>query len=121
MNKIRDYIYNFEALWEERGKCHIRIYKDATNTVIICTELPDNKSGSITTIAEWLATEVWQKEGRPEPFVWIEHYPAELAPGGTETFHRVSFVQVPNARFFSPQWEVMTREAVERLIGQIIA
>lgn len=117
MQKVRSYIHEFPALWDEPGKCNITVYKDSNLTVFICTEMRENKSGTITTMAEWLATEIWQQEGKPLPFIWFEHYPSELASESVETFHKVTFIHLPNARFFSPQWEVITRKELEVLVG----
>lgn len=120
MELIKDYEQSIEALWDKPGKCRIRVYQGKDSpTVIICTEMPDNQSGSIVTVVEWIAKDVWEKEGRPTPFIWIEHYPSSLAPDGIETFHRVTFVQpLDSSRFFNPKWEAMTRAEVERLLGQ---
>ena len=121
MQKVQDYVHVFEGLWDESGKCRIRVYKEqGSPAVIICTELPDNQGGRIELITEGLAAEVWKRERRPEEFTWLEHYPANLAKEGVETFHKVTFVRVPrvDGRFFSPRWEAMPREAVESLIGQ---
>jgi hypothetical protein len=116
---VKDYVYKFEALWEEPGQCRVRVYHgEGLPTVFICTELPENRSGSIVTVVEWLAADTWQREGEPEPFVWIEHYPSEMTSDHIETFDEVTFARPSGPRFFSPQWRRMTREEVEGLIGQ---
>jgi hypothetical protein len=118
MYLVKDYIYDFKGLWEEAGKCRIRVYKDSSSpTVIICSELINNQGGSITTIVEDLAHAIWRLEGEPVQFFWIEHYPASLSRTNEDTFHHVTFAQVPGGRFFSPLWDVSTREDVERLLG----
>lgn len=117
MQLVKDYIHSFDGLWEQVGKCRIRVYTStASPTVIICSELTDNQGGSITTIVEGLAYDVWRLEGKPDQFVWIEHYPATLSSTHEETFHRVTFAQVPGGRFFSPHWDVLTKEDIERLV-----
>ena len=123
MQKVQDYVHVFEGLWDDRVKCRVRVYREqGSPPVIICTELPDNQGGYIGLTTEGLVAEVWKLEQRPEAFTWIEHDPAVLSGEGAETFHKVTFVRVPgvDGRFLSPSWELMTREAVESLIGQHI-
>ena len=121
MQKLRDYVHTFDALWDEQGQCRIRSYREQGQpVVIICSELPENKSASITAVVEWLATEIWQVEGCPDSFIWIEHYPAAVSPYEGESFHQVTFVKAPNTQFFGPRWEPMTKQGVENLIGQQI-
>jgi hypothetical protein len=117
----KDYIYTFEGLWEKPGECRIRLYQEKDSpTVIICSEIPSNQGGSVTTIAEGLANAIWRLEGKPDPFIWIEYYSTELSSNGKETFDKVSFLKTPEGRFFSPQWNTMTRQDVEKLVGQSI-
>jgi hypothetical protein len=121
MMQLKDYVYKFQGLWEQAGECRIRIYKIKGDlTVFICSELPSNQGGSITTLAEGLAHDIWRAEGQPRPFVWIEHYPANVSPKNKETFDKVTFIQTPEGRFFTPKWDVMRKEEVEQLVAQSV-
>jgi hypothetical protein len=121
MQLIKDYIYRFKELWEKPGECRIRIFEgNYVPTVIICSESLNNQGGSITLIAEGLAQEIWHFEGKPEPFIWIEHYPANVSQNGEATFDQVTFVKTPEGKFFTPQWIAMTKEEVEKLVDQPI-
>jgi hypothetical protein len=118
MRKIRDYHYDFGAMVREVGQCHIRVYQqDRQPTVFICTEVPQADAISLVTMTEAVAGAIWQHEGRPEPFVWIEHTPSDTLEG-SETFHVVRFQIAPQGRFFSPEWQPLTRTDVETLIEE---
>jgi hypothetical protein len=118
MQKVRDYHYDFGALVQEVGRCQIRVYQqDRQPPVLICTEIPQTDAIGLVTMTEAVAAAIWQREGRPEPFVWIEHTPSDRSEG-SETFHIVTFQIAPQGRFFSPQWQPLTRTDVETLIGQ---
>ena len=58
--------------------------------VMVCSELPNNPSGSVTTSAEVIAAGVIQANEPPTPLVWIEYWPEESAEG-QETFDLVLF------------------------------
>jgi len=53
---------------------------------VICSEVPNNPGGSITTSAEVIAAGVIRANGLPTPLVWIEHWPKEATDGGEESF-----------------------------------
>ena len=83
----------------------------------MATELPDNPGTSITNRVEALAIQVYQEfELWPAFTHWIEHYP----PDGPydETFAEVRFTPDPQKGLTLPKWRALTREAVERLIGE---
>ena len=118
MKLIKDYAHTFDALWVAPGHCRIRVFRgDNKPAIFICTELQGNQSGSITTVVEWLATEIWEQEGRPDQFVWIEHYPSDVSSSGEETLDEVTFARPFGARFFSPEWKRITRQELEDVIG----
>ena len=121
MLKVRDYHYDFGALVQSIGQCRIRIYQqDQQPPVLICTEIPHDDAIGLVTMTEAVAAAIWQREGRPAPFVWIEHIPNDQS-GGAETFHIVTFQIMPEGQFFSPQWQPLARTDVERLIEQRLA
>jgi hypothetical protein len=53
--------YPFRGTWDKasHGLCRVRFFERAAETsVIVCTELPDNPSTSVTNMAEILAAEL---------------------------------------------------------------
>ena len=42
---------------------------------MICSQLLDNDSTSVTNMAEYLDAEVIEEHGLSTPLVWVEHYP----------------------------------------------
>lgn len=62
------------------GRCRVRIYlpEEAQDAlVVICSELSNNGSTSITYAAEQLVAEVIRSHRLATPLVWIEHWPEE--------------------------------------------
>ena len=57
--------------------------------VVVCSELPGSRGGSVTDAAERIAGSVIDALGLPVPLVWIEHHPPETTDGATETFDLV--------------------------------
>ncbi len=53
------YIHPYTGYRRTPSHCHIAVYEHAGNTVVICTELPDNPGISVTHMAEFLATDLW--------------------------------------------------------------
>ena len=102
------------------GECRIRAYESPEHTVIvIATQLP-GFGVSITTAAETIATEFWNRLDRPESFTWIEHYPAADGPRLTlpESFDRVFFSISTEEGLHQPAWQRISRKRVEALIQQ---
>ncbi|MDQ4074920.1 MAG: hypothetical protein M3220_01600 [Chloroflexota bacterium] len=94
--------------------CRIRIFPLEDKTVVVATELPDNRGMPITHAAEELATQVIRRFNiDPGCLIWIEHYP--IAVGG-ERFDEVDFTW-NGERFHSPAWRSSSREEVEQMIG----
>jgi hypothetical protein len=56
--------------------CGLRIMRDEQQTIVVLTELPENRRMSVTNAAEEIATEVRREFGLdPDQTRWIEHYP----------------------------------------------
>lgn len=101
--KVHDAPYAYRGTWdaEPEGVCRLRIFAQEGRTpVMVCSELPENPSTSITNLAEILAAELIacylpHRFEEMEPVVWLEHYPAEPDPRGRAarrpTWDRVSF------------------------------
>jgi hypothetical protein len=95
--------------------------------VVICSELPNNPGGSITTSVEVIAAGVIRANKQPTPLVWIEHWPEETTEG-QETFELVvfsSYEVVERAPYLGETrawigdatWKGLDRTAVELLVG----
>lgn len=125
----------FRGYWGHPAHCHSAVYEHAGKTIIVATELESNAGTSITNMAEYLATDLWQKMGAPalEHFVWIERYAdrgfTHCGPTLEESFDLVTFTaarpewsMLANQQHYStvlrqPQWKRVTQADVERLIG----
>lgn len=125
MSKVKDYILNFKGLWEDKGKCRIRIFqKENAPTIFICTEVSDNEGGSISILNDWLAPMVWKREGSPKEFVWIEHIPQGVSGSEQDTFSIVTFgrsMEFEMERWLFPSWTPISLSEVEDLVGNPIA
>jgi hypothetical protein len=112
------------------GRCRIRIYlpeEEQDAPVVICSELPNNGSTSVTYATEQLAAEVIRSHGLPTPLVCIEHWPKE-ATEGNETFElvvfssyevteRAPYLGETRAWIGDATWERLDRPTVEALVG----
>lgn len=83
--------------------------RDGTFTVAVCSAMCP---GSITNVAEHVATAVWQQFGYLSPFYWIEHWwPHYPFP----EFTSVAFRQA-HGRLAAPTWGVVRRPEVEAVV-----
>jgi hypothetical protein len=72
MHLASDYIHPYKDAGGRPSHCRVRIYlPDALREapVVICSELPNNPGGSITTSAETIAAGVIQANEQPTPLV----------------------------------------------------
>ena len=139
MPPVIDTRHAFHGLHTPGGVCRIRVYRpEGFPPVVIATELPENENTSITNIVEELAAEVLaryleDRMGQERPFVWIEHYPGSVSGGAreTDTYDLVTFSNYRpsqwleagrwRVRFGTPAWRRLSREQVERMIGEPLA
>ena len=94
MHLARDYIHPYKDAGGPPSHCRVRIYlpDDVLDApVVVCSELPNNPGGSITSSAETIAVGVIRANELPTPLVWIEHLPKESTGRGKETFELVVF------------------------------
>lgn len=118
MEKTRDEIHHYHAIGGPAW-CRLQVYRGADGAVVgIASEQEDNPGTSVTGWADQLASAVWQQEGEPAVFIWIEHYPAGPSPELGESFARVQFEQRPSGAFTTPRWHAVPRQAVEELLAQ---
>ena len=94
MHLASDYIHPYKDVAGSPARCRVRIYlpdDDLDSSVVVCSEIPNNPGGSITSSAEAIAAGVIRVNELPTPLVWIEHWPEESTDGGAETFELVVF------------------------------
>lgn len=91
-------------------------------TVVIVTELPQNPGTSVTNAAQDIATQAYQWLERPaQGITLIEHYAQDGEERyAQERFALVTFAHSEGGRFSHPEWRALTKEEVERLIGQAL-
>jgi len=138
MRKTLDTRYHFRGLHGCSSHCHLRLYVaspgERQGPVALVTQCWDGPGTSVTNWAERLAFEVWtmlqaDHPHSPEELVWIENYqPAPPGLGASSPifkneFDRVTFTLVRGrdgrlAGLAAPRWREVSREEVERLIGQ---
>jgi hypothetical protein len=95
VKETHDDLHHYRGYWSDGGVCRIRIYEEkGLPSVVICSQLPENKNTSITNMAEYIAAEVIERHGLHTPLTWIEHYPKHA--GEVAEYSLVSF----------PSWEV---------------
>jgi hypothetical protein len=131
--KVRDMVYPYRGYWDDDGLCRIRLFAaDGRTPVIVASELPENRSTSVTNMAEYLAAEIGAAmlPGRFEetdPFTWIEEYPPPTAGSLAPVFSRIVFASysprivslggVERTRLGRPQWQPIGQREVAALIG----
>ena len=138
MPPMIDTRHRFHGLHTTGGVCRIRVYRPAGfPPVVIATELPENTTTSITNMVEELAAEVLaryleDRMGQERPFLWIEHYPGSVSGGVREadTYDLVTFPDYRpsqrleagrwRVRFDEPEWRRLSRDQVERMIGEAL-
>ena len=119
MKKTRDERYYYRGGAGGRAWCHLQVYRGGAGELLaICTELADNPGMSVTNAAEQIAHAVWEQEGRPAAFVWIEHYPPAGRGDMLESWSAVRFRQGHDGHFADPQWQPVTQDEVEAAITQ---
>ena len=132
MHLAGDYIHPYKDAGGRHAHCRVRIYlpDDVRDTpVVICSEVPNNPGGSITSSAEAIAAGVIRANELPTPLVWIEHWPEESTDGGEETFElvvfssyevteRAPYLGETGARVGDATWKRLDRTTVEVLVGR---
>ena len=129
MHLASDYIHPYKDTGGRSAHCRVQIFlPDDTrdDSVVICSELPNNPGGSITNSAEVIAAGVIQANELPTPLVWVEHWPKESADG-QETFdlvvfssyevaERGAYVGETRAWTGNATWKPLDRASVEVLV-----
>ncbi len=132
LHKTYDYVYSFQGIWRDGGRCRIRIYDDGQHIPVVVSEFPDNPTTLVSTMAEYLAAEIIHShfcervELNPS-FLWIEHYNHGLMgrPGphfSQATFQhyrptRTTLGATERDRIGKPTWQLIDVELVVQLTG----
>jgi hypothetical protein len=112
--KVHDSLFQYRGRQGVESHCRIRIYRHEEQPVVfVATELKNNPGSSITNTATQIATALWQQEGRPDRFVWIEHSESY------GTFTIVEFDRSANA-LLNPYWTQADRPTIVTLTGEDI-
>lgn len=102
--------------------CRLRVWEEAGKPpIVMATEVEGNAGMSVTNAAERIAMQAYQMLERPEGgMMFIENYPEKedkRLARWEESFDAVTFTATARG-LVDPNWQHMTREEVEQLIGQ---
>ena len=121
--KHHDDIFPYWGFGSRQGICRIRIYQTRLHTVVVASELRQNRGATVTSFIDGLATKVAQQYDLPtDRLVVIEHRPGldAFLPASDE----YSLVQLDYhgtlGIFSNPRWRALSRSEVEVLIEEAI-
>jgi hypothetical protein len=127
VKKTYDYRHHYRGYWAEGGVCRIRIYEeDGPPSVVICSQLLENKNTSVTNMAEYIAAEVIEHHELSTLLTWIEHYPEHsgaigewsLVTFSSREVTEKSLGGVRRRRVGTPSWSYLAPDEVtEALAG----
>ncbi len=115
MRKVYEDIYTVAAPVRGPVCCHLTVYKAAGGIVAIARELRGNR-GAVTERSAELAYAIWQAQGAPARFTWIEERAPGLRIGPSCVL--VEFARQPDGPFANPQRRPVDRRAVGALVAQ---
>lgn len=134
---LLDERYEYRGYHHDGGITRVRLYdrQDAPPAMLL-TELPENRNTSLTNMVEYLVAEIGtllipHRFDEAEPFLVIEHYPAEpqsrVRELAEERFAQVTFEDwklrrqwlggVERKRVGQPTWTHLTDEDLVALLG----
>ena len=100
--------FNYTGFVGCESVCGIQIIECDEWTVVIATELDENKGTSITNFVEFIVPEIAAKFNLDaSKLVWVEHYPSP-----EETWDIVRFI---GENFSSPVWKRIQESDVESI------
>ena len=124
MQQIINEEFPYMGLGTFPSVCRLRAFEvEDAPTVVIATELPQNPGTSVTNAVQDIAVQAYKWLERPQRGITlIEHYEKDSTERyAQERFAHVMFEHTEGGRFSGSTWRVITKEEVERLIGQALA
>jgi hypothetical protein len=140
MLNVIDIIYYYKPPWVGvQAHCRLRIYREGECSLVIWSELADNRGMSVTNYAGELATKIVEQYGlEPKQTMFVEHYPAaayrevrreesyDLVVFDWQdvdtVFNPMLWTRIAGERVKQvashPQWRRLAVEEVERLTGE---
>ncbi|HNW26846.1 MAG TPA: hypothetical protein PKN50_00080 [Spirochaetota bacterium] len=116
-----DSTFEFKGRWDAPSRCGLKVVKKQDRHIVIVTELfEENPGTSITEFNTELAAIISREFSLdPDKLLFIEHNPdrGSKLDHYQESFDIVHF-QRNGGRFSDPEWERVTRDRVDELIGQ---
>lgn len=118
--------YEFTAATGVKAVCGLRIVRDGEQTIVVLTELPENRGMSVTNAAEEIATQVRREFGLdPDQTLWIEHYPEQqVAYHGRPLREKATYDEIiytwDDYQASEPEWHRLNQEEVEILLGDFL-
>ena len=124
-NLTRDEMFVYTDLCNQECRYGVRVWEQPdTPPVVMFSQLAGGYLGpSVTNRIEGLAWAVFVQTGQPAGgLTVVQHYPAREfdrrgRPRLPETFAVVTFARAPQG-FSDPCWQPVSKEEVERLLGQ---
>lgn len=100
--------------------CRVRLFPRHETTVVVVSELADNRGVSVTNAIEEIATRACAaRRIDPERTIWVEHLPTRMVgdEAKEETFDLVTF-SWNRGQASKPDWNAIGRTGAEALIGK---
>jgi hypothetical protein len=119
MNKTYSSVFEYPGYQRTPSHCQIDIWSSEEQAIVMMSEIADNHGTSVTNRSEVIASLVcFQHNLSGYDITWIEHYPREEPHNSllAETFSIVTY-DWKRGEARHPQWEYITREQFEALIG----
>jgi hypothetical protein len=117
-----DSTFEFRGRWDAPSRCGLKVVKKQDRHIVIVTELfEENPGTSITEFNTELAAIITGEFSLdPDKLLFIEHNPdrGSKLDHYQESFDIVHF-QRNGGRFSDPEWERVTRDRIDELIGQV--
>jgi hypothetical protein len=115
------------AIAQPRSSQRYAVHKADPDRALDCSEVPNNRGGSITNSAETIAAGVILTNELPTPLVWIEHLPKETTDvdetfelvvySSYEVTERAPYLGETRVWIGDATWKTLDCTAVESLVG----
>jgi len=120
VQKVVDTVFDFPLPSVPGSKCHIRIFREeGEQIIVIASHIPGSRGRSITNAIEEVATKVMRDYQEyfslpdQEP-IWVQHYPLGSLHLETEDrVHLVTFDRSATGILKSPCWTRVTEDHAE--------